>query len=147
MRTVIAALALSLPGLAAAADPVDDILAAAAADCSGFENGVFDAADAVVEVDLDGQEPLDRLVDTSRFTCSSAASMYCGSGGCSLHAVVGDESWEFQAEGWRMIDWDGLTILLVARDGGWCGGAGSQICFEAVNWSAGSMLTVMPPPG
>jgi hypothetical protein len=34
-----------------------------------------------------------------------------------LHAIVDDEVWSFQAEGWRMIDWDGRPILLIARDG------------------------------
>jgi hypothetical protein len=145
MRHALAALFLAFPGLAAA-DPVADILAAAEADCTAFENGLFAANDAVSEADLDGIEPVDRLVDTARFTCTSAASMYCGSGGCSLHAVIRDDSWEFQSEGWRVIDWDGWPILLVARDGYWCGGAGSQICFEAVSWSDGKMMTVLPPP-
>ncbi|MBF9057980.1 hypothetical protein HKCCSP123_02175 [Rhodobacterales bacterium HKCCSP123] len=136
-------LLLAVP-MPVAADPLEEILAAAEADCSSFENGAFEPGDAVLEVDLDGQDPIDRIIDSSRFSCSTAASMYCGSGGCSLHAVIGDQSWDFQAEGWRMIDWNGLPILLVARDGGWCGGAGAQICFEAVNWSAGQMMTVMP---
>lgn len=70
--------------------------------------------------------------------------MYCGSGGCSLHAIVGDTVARFQVEGWKIIDWDGRPILLIARDGGWCGGAGAQICFEAIVWSFGEMLTVMP---
>jgi hypothetical protein len=61
-----------------------------------------------------------------------------------LHAIVGDEVWSFQAEGWRMIDWDGRPILLIARDGGWCGGVGAQVCYEAVVWSHGKKLTVMP---
>jgi hypothetical protein len=140
--TIVPALLLALP---VAADPVTDILATAATDCAGFENGVLDATDAAVPTDLDGLDPLDTLLDMSRVTCSSAASLYCGSGGCSLHAVIGDESWEFQAEGWRMIEWDGRPILLIARDGGWCGGIGAQICFEAVSWSDGRMMTVMPP--
>jgi hypothetical protein len=143
MRHVLFAL-LPLVPVNAAADPVADILAEAEADCSSFEDGAFSAEYSVIEVDLDGEPPLDRIVDTSRFTCSSVASLYCGSGGCTLHAVVDERSWSFQAEGWRMIDWDGLPILLIARDGGWCGGAGAQLCFEAVNWSAGQMMTVMP---
>ncbi len=128
----------------AAADPVEGILAAARADCAGFENGAFDPGSAVREVDLDGMDPMDRVVDTSAFSCTSMASFSCGSGGCTLHAVIGAESWDFQAEGWRMISWDGRPILLIARDGGWCGGAGSQLCFEAVTWSQGQMLSVMP---
>ncbi len=144
MHRVIAFLALGCLPATALADPVHDILAAAEADCAALGDGVFTADDAVIEVDLDGADPSDRLVDTSRFSCSSAASLYCGSGGCTLHAVIGGQRWSFQAEGWRMIDWDGVPVLLIARDGGWCGGAGAQLCFEAVNWSAGRMMTVMP---
>lgn len=139
-----AAILMLLP-IGASADPVDDILSEAQDFCAGFENGVFEAGDAVSDVDLDGEEPLDRVVDEGRFSCSSMASAYCGSGGCNLHAIVGDRSWSFQAEDWRMIEWNGRPILLIARDGGWCGGAGAQICFEAVSWSQGDMLTVMPP--
>lgn len=127
-----------------AADPVEDILAEAEDFCASFDDGEFRAGEAVLEVDLDGEEPLDRIVDESVFSCSSMASAYCGSGGCGLHAIVGDRMWSFQAEGWRMTDWDGRPILLVARDGAWCGGAGAQVCFEAVTWSFGEMLTVMP---
>ncbi|MDG3041706.1 hypothetical protein [Roseicyclus marinus] len=79
----------------AQADPVADILSEAEADCAGFENGRFDAGNAVTEADLDGDGMNDRLVDTASFTCTSAASLYCGSGGCSLIAVVGSESWDF----------------------------------------------------
>jgi hypothetical protein len=140
-----AAFALAFLGGPAAADPVEGFLAEARAACAGFENGVFDAADAVIEVDLDGQPPMDRLVDESKYGCSTAASLYCGSGGCMLHAVIGEESWSFQSTGWRMLDWGPARILLIGRDGGWCGGSGAEVCFEAVNWSFGRMMTVMPP--
>lgn len=129
----------------AQADPVAEILERAEADCSGFENGEFDAQDAVSEVDLDGDGTLDRVVDEGRFACSSAASLYCGSGGCMLHTIVGEAVASFQATGWRVVTWDEMPILLIGRDGGWCGGAGAQVCFEAINWSMGQMMTVMPP--
>lgn len=128
----------------AAADPVTALIAQAEAACRSFENGMFEPGDAVTEIDLDQDGSPDRVVDESRFGCSSAASMYCGTGGCMLHAVVGDQVTSFQAEGWRMIDWAGRSVLLVARDGSWCGGAGAQLCFEAVVWSGGQPLTVMP---
>ncbi|MEO0682440.1 MAG: hypothetical protein AAF192_18725 [Pseudomonadota bacterium] len=141
----LAAAAVMMGG-AAAADPVQAIVQEAAESCRSFNDGVFDAADAVREVDLDGVAPLDRLVDESRFRCSSAASMYCGSGGCGLHAAIGDRAWRWQAEGWRMVDWGLMRVLLVARDGGWCGGVGAQTCVEAVVWSGGEALTMAPPP-
>ncbi|MGC9419972.1 MAG: hypothetical protein ACP5EN_13475 [Rhodovulum sp.] len=140
----IGVVALCLPAVATAG--VDRIVAAARNMCTGYENGIFSQGDAVSAVDLDGDGDLDALIDESRFGCSSAASMYCGSGGCMLHAVIDDQAWAFQAEAWRMIDWNGRPILLIARDGGWCGGAGAQVCYEAVSWSHGQMLTVMPRP-
>ncbi len=143
MRVGIAALALlAQPTLA---DPVADIVAEARGFCESYENGVFTEGEAVTEVDLDGEGDPDRIVDEGRFSCSSMASAYCGTGGCNIHAVIGDRAWTFQSEGWKIIDWAGSRILLIARDGGWCGGYGAQLCFEAVTWSDGEMLTVMPP--
>ncbi|MGF1447456.1 MAG: hypothetical protein ACFBRM_14835 [Pikeienuella sp.] len=130
----------------AKADPVAAILAEAEQTCTEWDGGRFSQGDAVVELDLTGDGAADRLVDASRFACAPHPSMWCGSGGCTLHAVVGSRSWRFQAEGWRLVDWDGRPILLIARDGGWCGGAGAQLCYEAVVWSGGEMLTVMPRP-
>jgi hypothetical protein len=140
-------LASALAAGPGSADEVERLLDQARAACADFEQGKFDVGDAVSPVDLDGDGTPDRVIDESRFACSSSASMYCGSGGCMLHAVIGARSWSFQAEGWQVIEWAGRPILLVARDGGWCGGAGAQLCFEAVTWSGGEMLSVMPPPG
>jgi len=134
---------LSTPGLAA--DASAKIISEAREACESFENGTFDDGKAVSKMDLTDNGILDTVIDESKFDCSSAKSLYCGSGGCKLHAIVGDDVWSFQAEDWRMIDWDGRPILLVARDGLWCGGdAGAQVCYEAIVWSHGKMLTVMP---
>jgi hypothetical protein len=143
VRASLAALALVVQP--AIADPVTDILAEARDFCESYENGVFDEGDAVTEIDLDGEGAPDLVVDEGKFSCSSMASAYCGTGGCMIHTVIGDRAWTFQSEGWQVTDWAGSRILLIARDGGWCGGAGAQLCFEAVTWSDGEMLTVMPP--
>ncbi|MEM1429804.1 MAG: hypothetical protein AAGG09_10130 [Pseudomonadota bacterium] len=114
--------------------------------CRSFEDGTFDAGDAVHQVELDGAPPFDTIVDSSAFLCTSMATAYCGTGGCSLWTIVGDTVTEFQAEAWRMIEWEGRPILMIARDGGWCGGFGAEQCFEALTWSDGRILTVMPSP-
>ncbi len=141
-RLILLACLLAAP---AAADPAGDILTAAEATCAGFENGVFDPGDAVTAIDLTGDGADDLLIDEAGFTCSSGASMYCGSGGCMLHAIVGDSVTSLQATGWRTLDWGPARILLVGRDGGWCGGVGAEVCFEALNWSEGRFLTIAPP--
>ena len=120
----------------------------AAADCSNLENGEFDAGRAVTEIELRSQfGTVDaELVDESEYACSSAASLYCGTGGCMLNLIVDGKVRAWQATGWRLVDWGPDRILLIGRDGGWCGGAGAEVCYEALVWSNGRVLTVGPAP-
>jgi len=132
---------------ASAVSPVaQGLIDKAASQCAAFENGRFDPRDAVTGIELRSQASsvAAEIVDESAYSCASAASMYCGSGGCMLHLVVGDRIWSWQATGWRLVDWGPSRILLIGRDGGWCGGAGSEVCFEALVWSDGRILTVRP---
>ncbi|WP_299902060.1 hypothetical protein [uncultured Ruegeria sp.] len=132
----------------AASQEAQRIIESAAADCKNFENGEFDQGDAVTEIELRSQFGAVKaeLVDESQYSCSSAASMYCGTGGCMLNLIVDDETMSWQATGWRLIDWGPDRILLIGRDGGWCGGAGAEVCYEALVWSNGKILTVGSSP-
>ncbi len=132
----------------AASQEAQQIIERAAADCKDFENGEFDQGDAVTEIELRSQFGTVKaeLVDESQYSCSSAASMYCGTGGCMLNLIVDGEIMSWQATGWRFIDWGPDRILLIGRDGGWCGGAGAEVCYEALVWSNGKILTVGSAP-
>lgn len=144
----IAAMLLSVGAAFAVSPEAQALLDEAAALCTGFENGQFDAGDAVTGIILTSQlGSVDaELVDESKYACSSAASMYCGSGGCMLNVVVDGTVTAWQATGWRLLDWGPDTILLIGRDGGWCGGAGAEVCYEALVWSDGKVLTVGTGP-
>lgn len=144
---VFVSLMLATP-LFAASPAAQALLDQASDDCKSFENGLFDAGDAVVPIELTSQYGTigAEVVDTSKFACSSAASLFCGSGGCMLNLIVGDTTYAWQATGWRLIDWGPDRILLIGRDGGWCGGAGAEVCYEAVVWSDGRLLTVGEAP-
>ena len=111
-----------------------------------LESGEFDQGDAVTEIELRSQfGTVDaELVDESQYACSSAASLYCGTGGCMLNLVVNGETMAWQVTGWRLIDWGPDRILLIGRDGGWCGGAGAEVCYEALVWSEDRILTLGP---
>jgi hypothetical protein len=151
MRAVIgASIAVLLgPFSAIAASPeAQELIDRAAADCRSFNNGEFDAGDAVVEIELRSQfgTLVAELVDESKYACSSAASLYCGTGGCMLNLIVDGVVISWQATGWRLIEWGPDRILLIGRDGGWCGGAGAEVCYEALVWSNGKILTVGPAP-
>jgi hypothetical protein len=120
----------------------------AAADCRSFENGEFDAGNAVTEIELRSQfgSVQAELVDESEFACSTAVSLYCGTGGCMLNLIVDGTVHAWQATGWKLIEWGPDQILLIGRDGGWCGGAGAEVCYEALVWSNGRILTVGATP-
>lgn len=126
---------------------LEGFLAEAAADCALYENGnLLVGEESVNSVDLTGDGEAEVLLDTEFLRCSTMAmAPNCGSGGCSLYAFVGDERYEWQALGWRVIDWGGEPVLLIARDGGWCGVSGAGHCFEALFWNGETFLTVMPP--
>lgn len=151
MRVLIGALFAVLFGAftALAASPqAQELIDRAAADCRSFNNGEFDAGGAVFEIELSSQfgAVVAELVDESKYACSSAASLYCGTGGCMLNLIVDGTVRAWQATGWRLIEWGPDRILLIGRDGGWCGGAGAEVCYEALVWSNGKILTVGPPP-
>ncbi|MFK7746134.1 MAG: hypothetical protein AB8B47_13850 [Roseobacter sp.] len=120
----------------------------AALDCRSFENGEFDAGDALTVIELLSQfgNVQAELIDESQFNCSTAASLYCGTGGCMLNLVIDDSVRAWQATGWQLIDWGPDRILLIGRDGAWCDGAGAEVCYEAIVWGSGKILTVGPEP-
>lgn len=145
---VLATIMLSASSALALSLEAQQLIDRAAADCQSFENGEFDQGNAVTEIELLSQFGTvnAELVDESQYACSSAASLYCGTGGCMLNLIVDGETMAWQATGWRLIDWGPDRILLIGRDGSWCGGAGAEVCYEALVWSNGKILTVGPTP-
>ncbi|OSQ52425.1 hypothetical protein [Marivita geojedonensis] len=141
-------LALSAGSAMAVSPEAQQLIDRAAADCQAFEKGEFNQGDAVTEIELRSQFGTvnAELVDESQYACSSAASLYCGTGGCMLNLVVNGETMAWQTTGWRLLDWGPDRILLIGRDGGWCGGAGAEVCYEALVWSNDRILTVGPAP-
>jgi hypothetical protein len=139
---VFAFLLLAAP--TAVASPVDDVLEEARENCARFEDGTFEPRDAVQPVDLTGDGVPEMVVDESRFSCSSAASMYCGTGGCMVRAIVGDQTFSWLAKGWTVVDWAGDQILLMQIHGANCGGTNLRRCYEAVVWTDDHFASVRP---
>lgn len=147
LLSLLALLISSFSALAASPE-AQSLMERAAKDCRSFENGEFNAGQALQEIELRSQfgSVTAELIDESEFACSSAASLYCGTGGCMLNLIIDGEISAWQATGWRIIEWGPDRILLIGRDGGWCGGAGAEVCYEALVWSDGKILTVGPGP-
>ena len=95
-------------GSAMAVSPdAQQLIDGAEEDCQAFENGEFYQGEAVTEIELRSQFGAvgAELVDESQYACSSAASLYCGTGGRMLNIVVNGDTMAWQTTGWRLIEW------------------------------------------
>jgi hypothetical protein len=126
---------IALPAFAADPSPAaDKILQSAARDCSNFEKGVFARAPSAIQrYDFNGDGRLDELIDASQFACSTAVSLWGGSGGTQLWAVVDGKVFEFLAHGWRVVEMGRQKVLLLAVHHSQCGD-GFGACYRAHVW-------------
>lgn len=151
MRQFVFAIFIALIASAARADlpqhnSVEDALEAGRANCAAFENGAFELeTGAITEIDLDGDGAADTVVEEAKFRCSSAASLYCGTGGCMIHLAVGGQVYSRLAKGWKAVEWAGDVIILLALHGSECGGTNLRRCYEAITWSEGGFKSVRTP--
>ncbi|MGJ8583430.1 MAG: hypothetical protein ACSHXD_05005 [Marinosulfonomonas sp.] len=105
--------------------------------CSDFENGNFALEwGAVARVDLDGDLRSDWALNEASFACSSAASLYCGTGGCMSHFLVGDVIGSLLNQGWDVVDLGPNRVLLADVHGSQCGGINPTPCVTASTWDA-----------
>lgn len=103
--------------------------------CSEFDNGQFALEfGAVQRVDLDGDIYKDWALDEAGFACSSAASLYCGTGGCMSHFLVGDRVSSLLNQGWDMANIGPFRVLLADVHGSQCGGINPTPCIVASAW-------------
>ena len=73
-------------------------------------------------VDLNGNDIDDIILDGSAVQCSTMPSFLCGSGGCSIVAVVdGRYRQEFLGHGWRPVIRGGKRLLAIDVSPGACG--------------------------
>jgi hypothetical protein len=105
--------------------------------CSEYENGQFALEfGAVHRVDLDGDMYMDWVLDEVGFACSSAVSLYCGTGGCMSHFLVGDRMSSLLNRGWEMTNIGRDRVLLADVHGSQCGGINPTHCIVASAWDA-----------
>ena len=103
--------------------------------CSDFENGQFALEfGAVNRVDLDGDIQRDWVLDEAGFACSSAVSLYCGTGGCMSHFLIEDRVFSLLNQGWDMANIGSFRVLLADVNGSQCGGINPTPCITASAW-------------
>jgi hypothetical protein len=103
--------------------------------CSDLENGQFSLEwGAVTRVDLDGDLRPDWVLNEVFFACSSAASLYCGTGGCMSHFLVDDDLASVLNQGWDVVYLGPNRVLLTDVHGSQCGGINPTPCVAASTW-------------
>ena len=136
-----------LPALAASDESLPlatQIVQQAKQDCNGFDNGNFHSTEKTITLhDITGDGRPEEFVDASQFSCSTALTLWGGTGGTFLWAIVEGKAYEFLAHKWRVIDFDGKKILLLAVHSSQCSDDIGP-CYRAYAWQDGFRTTVKP---
>ena len=118
-----------------------EVVAKAESECAGFEGGKFNATEQAITLhDFTGDGRPEEVIDASQFSCSTAASLWGGSGGTLLWALVDGKKHEFLAHRWRVVDVDGQQVLLLAVHSSECSDTIGP-CYRALVWSDGFRTT------
>ncbi len=103
--------------------------------CAEFNDGQFDLDWGAVErVDLDGDLHHDWVLNESGFACSSAASLYCGTGGCMSHFLVESEVNSLLNKGWTVVSNGHRQVVIADVHGSNCDGINPTPCVTANVW-------------
>ena len=86
------------------------------------------------------------LLDEAYFDCSSAVSLYCGTGGCAIDFAVGETTTQAFGKGWAAADDGGRRVIYLNIHGSGCGGTNLDPCFQKMMWT-GAGFTLFPPQG
>ncbi len=143
MTIVLVLLCFSLAAIASENEAAATaIFQKAISECKGLDEGEFDSTEKTTTLhDLTGDGRPEEIVDASQFSCSTAASLWGGSGGTYLWAIVDGKAYEFLAHRWKVVDMDGQNILLLAVHSSECSDEIGP-CYRAVVWGGEGFRTI-----
>ena len=97
-----------------ASDTANHVIETARKACA-LEKGTFNAlSEAVKNVDLNADGKSDEIIDEGKFSCSTASSLYCGTGGCMLHLIVGDKDYKLLSQAWLLAELGSAKVVINA---------------------------------
>ena len=117
------------------------IVQKAKSECAALENGEFNATgQAITLLDLTGDGRSEEIVDASQFSCSTALTLWGGTGGTYLWVIVDKKAYEFLAHRWLVVDVDEQKVLLLAVHSSECSDTIGP-CYRALVWDDGFRTT------
>ncbi|UOR14420.1 hypothetical protein [Qipengyuania aquimaris] len=115
--------------------PLQDKIAVAKEACAEFDGGEFALEWGAIErVDLDGDLVADWVLNESGFACSSAASLYGGTGGSMSHFVVDGQVSSLLNQGWEVVSHGRYRVVLANVHGSQCDGINPTPCVTSSIW-------------
>lgn len=116
MRHALALILLATPALAQDWPPE---IAAIVDEARTVCDGTFTAGpEAVTQRDLNGDGIPDWVVDSGAFQCSTSATFYCGTEGCSVDTIIDGVRSGFTLHDWDTVTENGATYLTAPNDSG-----------------------------
>jgi hypothetical protein len=117
---------------AIASQTANRVIEAAKKSCT-LEKGQFSAPEiSTANVDLNADGKPDEIVDESKFTCSTAPSLYCGTGGCMTHLIVDGKDSKYLTKEWTIAQLGAAKILLISIHWSECNY--KTPCLKAITW-------------
>lgn len=121
--------------------PVKEIIQKANQECNALESGEFHITEKAVTLhDITGDGQPEEFVDAAQFSCSTALTLWGGSGGTYLWVIAADKAYEFLAHKWKVIDVDGQNVILLAVHSSECSDDIGP-CYRALVWQDGFRST------
>lgn len=118
-----------------------DIVRNAKHECRSFENGEFHATEKAITLhDITGDGKPEEFVDGEQFSCSTALTLWGGTGGTYLWVVVAGKPYEFLAHRWKVVDVGDQNVLLLAVHSSQCSETIGP-CYRAFVWQDGFRTT------
>jgi hypothetical protein len=113
ITTIVALCVLSIFP-AYASDTANQVIETARKACA-LEKGTFNASsEAIKNVDLNADGKPDEIIDEGKFSCSTASSLYCGTGGCMLHLIVDNKDYKLLSQVWTLAELGAAKIVITA---------------------------------
>ena len=102
---------------------------------------------AITWTDLDGDGGVnDTVIDFNMILCSGSFGLWHNTGGSILYFVLnGEIVQDWTGANWRVTEFQGGPLILIARHGTWCGSFGARPCVQAIIADEGEFLTVLVP--
>jgi hypothetical protein len=135
-KILISTIALFLGLLPAYCSETASRIIETARNACALEKGQFKAAqEATTNVDLNADGKVDEIIDEGKFSCSTASSLYCGTGGCMLHLIVDNRDYSLLTQTWTQAELGNAKILIAAVH--WSECHYKSPCIRAVVWRDG----------